>query len=116
VGYKALIEGQVKKAFNLVKDLAIVVPFTKVTSAAFDFASGTVSNASSTVLIKVVEAETKKPSKDSSTVIKTFMAKGKDLVDLTLYDSLVYQGQTWKLGKVVKGDGYIWIFEVNKEG
>jgi len=116
VSYAALIDRQVVSAFNKVKDLAVDATFTKALSATFDFNAGTLSKTSDTpVTIKLIELDQKKPQKNSNTITKTVMVKAIDVGSLSLYDTLSYSGNTWRIGDALKETGRVWIFNIFRE-
>ncbi len=116
MSYQALVNSQIKKAFNLLKDLAKDGTITKRSNQAFDFGSGEVATDSAvTTVVKVVNTETTKLSKDKLTVQKQVMLKVPEVVDLSIYDTLSFEGEVWKIGPVVHSNGFIFVVDIFKE-
>lgn len=115
MGYKQLVEGNVRKAFNLLKDLAVEVVFTRKNGQAFDFGTADVTTTlAPTVIAKVVVVETVKV-KERNTVRKTLMFKSKDVGDIKTFETVTLDGVVWNIGEVPKNDGYIVMVNIFKE-
>jgi hypothetical protein len=110
MSYKSLVDSQVKKAFSLVKDLAIDAVLTKKVNPVFDFGTGDASTTSeAAITVKIIEIANDKKSQKSNLVQKTFMVKASDVGNLNIYGSINISGADWKLGMPVKDDGTILI-------
>ena len=124
MSYRALVNGNIRKAFNLIKDLAIDVTFNTRTVGDFDFATGTpVSDKTSSVVVQAVVEKNDKPknSRLSANEGRNFpqiqiMFKKQDLGDISLYDTVDIEGTRYQVGKPIKNDGYIVILQVLGEG
>lgn len=116
MSYSSLINSNLNKAFNLVKDLAVDAVFTKKADKSFNFATRAVKSSSGeTITSKVIVLDSKKPSKDRNTVTQQIMLKTIELGDLSLYDSVSINNISWKLGSFIKDDGFINIVELTRE-
>ncbi len=116
MSYKSLINSNLVKAFNLVKDLAEDVVFVRNNVTGFDFGTGQVeSTASQNLIVKTIVIDSEKKSKEHNANKKHVMFKTKDLGDVTAYDHLLINGVIWKLGPVVKNSGFIILAEIYKE-
>jgi hypothetical protein len=116
MAYNALIERNVTLAFNLVKDLAVNVVFTKTTSANFDFNTASLNEVTGQVkTIKAILFDGKKPTKDATEIVKTIMFKSSDIDDVNLYDTISYKGKIFKIDAPIKDFGFIWIFNIIEE-
>ena len=116
MGYKSLIDSNLTRAFNLVKDLATTVEFVKKTDTAFDFATMAVTSTTATVRAKIIVVDqSKSASNPAATVTRNIMVKKKDVGDLSFYDKIVEGGTTWKIGSVIRDSGFILLLEIRKE-
>jgi len=116
MSYSSLIDSQLVTAFKMLKDMAKPMTFTKVTGASFDFGSGTLNKTTAApATFKVVAIDETRPSKDRKTITKTILARSKDIPDLMLYDKFNFESFDWKLGKILKEAGRIWMFEIVRE-
>lgn len=116
MSYRALADNQVRKAFSLLKDLAVDAVLTKKEATAFDFSTGEAAGVkSSPVSTKIIEIKAAKLSTKTNVIEKEIMLKSQDVGDLKLYDSVTISGVVWKIGAPLKNDGYILITTVFKE-
>ena len=114
MAYKSLIDSSLTRAYQLAKDLAVGVTFTKK-SGEFDFSTmGTVS-ADTSVVVNTIVTDGKQAKEDRSVKVKQLMFRSKDLGSISLFDTVVIQGETWKLGNVIKDSGYIIVAEAYRE-
>jgi hypothetical protein len=113
MSYKALIESSVELAFKTVQDLAEDVVLIQRDSSSFDFATkATVKTSAVQTTIKCVVVNSKKKEKESNSVKKTLMFKSSDLADITLYDTVLLNGITWKMAQPQNDNGYVTILEI----
>lgn len=116
MAYVALIDSNLTRAFNLIKDLAVIGVFTKKSGVSFDFTSGeTVTTSTSTVTTKVVILDLKKTSDKSNTVRKQLLVKSKNLENLTFYDTVTINNVVWKLGEVIHSNTFTTLLDIFKE-
>lgn len=117
MGFSNLIDSNLTRAFNLVKDLAIEAVFTLKSGTSFNFGNAETthtSSTSSTVKAVVMESSKKKAS-SQNTIERTLMFKSKDLIDVSGYDSVAIAGEVWNVGQTVKNDGRITILSIYRE-
>ena len=115
MGYKTKINTNVNKAFNLVKDLAEDITFNKK-SLNFDFNTATAKTQDSeSVITKAIITDINKTSKEHNAMYKMIMLKTQDIGDIKAYDTIIINSESWKIGPIIKSDGYITIVEIYKE-
>lgn len=119
MGYSTAIKGNVKKAFNLLKDLATVVTFTNRLNTGFNFATNTVTGATSTSKsLKVLVVDKKRDSSEelTSTLKKTLLLKSEDLGDPSIYDTVTLaNGEVWNMVPPHSNDGYVLVIQLARE-
>jgi len=116
MSYTALIDSNLTKAFNLVKDLAVLGTFNKKSGVSFDFTTGETTTASTTTITtKVVIIDLKKTSDKSNTVRKQILFKSRNLEDLTFYDTITINGVIWKLGEIIHSNNFTTLLNIFKE-
>lgn len=113
MGYNNVIDRSLTKAFNLLKDLAEDMTFVKKNVSDFDFGSGTASTTAQSTVIKAVIIETKKAT-STGTVMKQVMLRISDVGDLGAYDVIIYKSENWRVGNVIKSNGFISVVEMFK--
>jgi hypothetical protein len=119
MSYSSLVDKNLKRAFNLVKDLATEVTFNKKTIGDFDFATGDAPSETSVpvttkiVVLKNSKGSSNKESRNAATM--EVMADRKAIGSLTAYDTVTINAETWKIGTAIKDDGYISVLMLHKE-
>jgi hypothetical protein len=123
MSFQNLVNKNVNKAFNLIKDLATDVTFTKKAITGFDF--NTKSNTAGTdtiVTTKAVIIESKKGRKGSigsntsrNAQRKEIMLKTQDIGDISFYDFVTFGGNDWKIGATIADNGFIVMSEIYRE-
>jgi hypothetical protein len=116
MGYRSLVVNKVRKAFDLVKDLAIEVTLTQKDTTGFNF--GTAENNMSTPVITVVKAvvvTSDKTSAEKGTITKEVLLKSEDVNDITLYDKITINGIVWSINFPHKDDGYVTTLNIYRE-
>jgi hypothetical protein len=114
LSYKNLIDQKALQAFTLLKDLATEAVFNNSTVTGFDFDDGTIEKtAGGPLTLKLVVIETKKKE---NTIIKTVMTRLPDTGIPDEFDTLTFEGKTWKVGDTVQDAGRILIFNILREG
>jgi hypothetical protein len=115
MGWKQLIDSNLLRAFNLVKDLAVDATFVQKSGTTFNFNSVAVNHASTVnKQAKVVALNTETTYKDKTMVTKMIMFKSRDVGDVSAYDKVILAGETWSIGDLVKSNGYIYVFAIHK--
>lgn len=113
MGYNTIIEKSLTKAFNLLKDLAVESTFIKKSAGDFDFGTASTAIISQSTLVKIIDIDTSKDTK-SGVVTKQFMLRIADVGELGSYDEIYYKGSNWRIGSVIKSNGYISVVEAFK--
>jgi mannose/fructose/N-acetylgalactosamine-specific phosphotransferase system component IIB len=116
MAYKNLIDSNVKKAFNLLKDLAVEAVLYKKLAPVFNFSTGeaTVGDAE-TINIKVVITGQIKSERGKNVIEKVIMLKSKEVGDLSFYDTITINNIEWRLGEPIKSDGFVLITSMYRE-
>ncbi len=116
MAYSAMLTSQVKKAFNILKDLAVDVVFNAKPVSDFNFATGeVVSGATSSVVTKAVITKSSKASSKTNVVSRDALFKSADVGDVTLYSSVTHDGEVWNIGETIFNDGYLVMLTLFRE-
>ena len=114
MSYRNPLDQQLRRAFNMVKDLAIDVTLTKKTATGFNFGTGSVTATDDgTIITKAVVTKTVK--KDNVTS-KTLMLKTSAVGNIGEYSEIIIEGDSYVFGKPSDDSGYILLITVFKEG
>jgi len=117
MGYKAMLERNIDKAFKLIGDLAISVTLVRKTKSTFNFDTLDVKNVESENLLTLaVITEMKKPTSEHNTRVTSMMLKTKEIGDVNLFDSVIINNETFKIGPLISTDNFITNVEIFKEG
>lgn len=115
MSYQALINRNLDKAFRLLKDIAIDITLNRNT-ADFDFSSNATNvTANSSVSLKAVVTDINKESPEYNYLEKQVLFKSKDIDDLTVYDTITIEAETWKIGSKINNSGYIYLLNIFKD-
>jgi hypothetical protein len=114
MSYAKLIDLNLTRAFNRLKDLAKLATVVKKTDVAFDFGTGESSETTTTISFKVAIVESTKGSERNSMETQ-IMFKKADVGDLMAYDTVTIDGVSYKVGSAVKNDGYISVVNIHRE-
>lgn len=115
---KSLINANLDKAFLAVESLAVDVTLSKKVPKDFDFNSVADSSSFQSIVLKAIKVDTKKKSTADSghnTKSMQLLIKTKDVEDVTVYDQLIMDKNTWKIGPVISDTGFVTYIEVFKE-
>jgi hypothetical protein len=116
VSYQTLIDTNLNRAFNLLKDLAIDSTLTLKPNPSFNFGTETSEFGTSTnVVTKAIIVSKEKKAKDRNTVETKIMVKTKEVGDLTRYSTIQINSQTWNIGDVSKDNGFISLVNIYRE-
>ena len=118
MSYTALIDAQLVTAFKLAKDLAKDVVLTKKVGSSFDFTNNApVHSATQTVTTKAVKIDAKKTTslKASTVVTAEMLFKTKEIGDVSIFDTVAFSGETWKIGPVLHSSAFITMVTLLKE-
>lgn len=114
MAYKSLINNSLAVAYNLAKDLAVTVTLTKK-SGTFDFSTMDSASNTTSVSVKAIITDGRQAKDDRGVEMRQLMFRSKDLGSISLFDTVVIDGETWKLGNVISDSGYIILVEAYKE-
>jgi hypothetical protein len=113
MSYKSLVHSNVRKAFNLLKDLADDVILTKKSSTGFDFGTGEAVLAEApSVTTKAIVTEMTTSQGDKTAKKKMVLLKTEDVGDITSYDTLTTNSETWKIGPLITTDRFVTVAEL----
>ena len=115
MSYAALIDRNLTRAFNKIRDLAKVATVTKRNNVEFNFGTGEKSSTDTIVKFKCVLIEDDKNSEERNSKELQIMFKTSDMPELTTYDNITIEGTVYKVGKALKSDGYISIVTIHRE-
>jgi hypothetical protein len=115
---RSTVRSNVRKAFSAIKDLAIDITLQQSDSSSFNFrtASAEQTEVVSTV-IKGVVIEKKRDKREiqtseANTLKAEIIVITADVSDLTVYDTAIFEGKSWKVIQPVKDNGYIVVLDV----
>jgi hypothetical protein len=119
MGYSTLVRGSVKKAFNLLKDLAVDVIMTSKSNTGFDFSTnsvGTVALSSKTIKAIPVSKTIRATAELPSSIQNSFLFKAEDFQEPNIYSTItVIGGSTWTIVPPFNNDGYTVSVNVVRE-
>lgn len=115
MSYSKLIDTNLTRAFNKLKDLAKVATVTKHTDVEFNFGSAEKTSSTQTISFKVVIISSKTDSVKTNTETSQILFKREGVGDLTTYDEIVIDGVSYKVGKSLKNDGYVALVTIVRE-
>jgi hypothetical protein len=116
MGYTQLIDSNLALAFRLVKDLATDVQLVEKDVGEFNFSDSTIpATASTTKNIKAVVIDTKKKSDIKNVLKKEILIQSRNISDLTIYDSVIISGVTWKFGPILANNNFTILAEIYRE-
>jgi hypothetical protein len=115
VAYLPLIDANLRRAFRLLKDLAVDAVFTP-NSVDFDFALGVASpNNVQQIYAKVVPYDGYKKSSSTNTISRSLLAQVSDIPDLKAFDKVTFENYEWTINPNFKNTGHILLFDVSRE-
>lgn len=112
MSYQALISNNVRKVFNLVKDLADIATLNKKENVKFDFSTGEVKGTISTLTTKIVITDVESNLRESVSNKKIGLLKTQEIGDISNYDTLTSNNKTWKIGPIIRTDRFVTIVEL----
>lgn len=122
MGYREMVQRQVRAAFKAVGNLAINVQFTKKSSIDYDFDTDlpvTTNQASKTIKAILILKERKKDKSDNNltnTITATLKFNAQDVDDPTVFDTVVIGSDTWRVIQPYESNGYTVTVSLAKEG
>lgn len=115
MSYNSLINTGLNLAFTQLKDLAVDVVYNKKLSSDFVFNTSSVNETLTTFTAKTVIVDKIKRNKDRAIVSMQLLANTKDIGNISNFDSIVYEGETWVINESLKDNGFISLFTVVRE-
>lgn len=118
MSYSSTIDKSLIALFKQLKDLAIAATVTRKTVGDFDFNNPTNSSNNLTTIpveIVVIQSSEKISKDDKRTLIKEIMLKSKDIGTMTAYDTILIKNVTWRVGSIIKDDGFLKMLQITKE-
>lgn len=109
-----LVDKQLNLAFKVAKDFAKEVTFN-LKALEFNFGDSSVTTSNTDITSKIIDVKSEKVSKDNTITKKTIMFKRKEVGDINAYDTLTCLDGIWKIGSVVKDNGFIGVVDIYKE-
>jgi hypothetical protein len=108
-----MIQKEVKRAFSLIKDLAVPASLLRKIPDDFNFETGEVEeDLMQPIAIRVVFVET---TKKEYTFEASVMFEAKGIDDINLYDKIVADGIEWKISSKSNTDSFIYTLDVYRE-
>jgi hypothetical protein len=114
MGYKNLIDMNVKKAFVLLKDLAEPLVLSKKSDTSFNFKTLTATQTTSDVTTKAVITDSNKKSDVLNAMTKLAILKTKEIGDISYYDKIFYKNESWSISSVITSNNFITYIEMQK--
>ena len=115
MSYKTLINSNVRKAFNLVKDLAEDVILSKKTASEFNFSTGEAKLTIENIPTKAIITSSDKSAKETNIIMKVMLLKTQDIGDISAYDVVTIGAIPWKIGPLIESDNYVTVTQIYKE-
>jgi hypothetical protein len=116
MSYAGMVDGQLRKAFVMLKDLAKDVVIAKKSISAFNFVTGQAAiTTDSSVSTKIVITSKEKISRDRKTVSMDIMLKAKDVGSISDCSTVTIDNVVWKFGAATKDSGFILLTSVYRE-
>jgi hypothetical protein len=117
MGFRSTVNGNVKKAFALLGDLAQNVTLTRKANSGFNFATNApIASTITASIVKGVLIKQRDDPKVGSSIQTSFMFKAADISDPTIYDTItMLDGEVWKVVPPFANDGYVITISVAKE-
>lgn len=114
MSYKTLVNSNIRKAFDLLKDLADDATLIKKASE-FSFSTGSVvETPSPSISTKVLILEEISKQQHSNFKEKTALLKTQDIGSISIYDTITIKGETFKLGPLITSDRFITAVQLLK--
>jgi len=117
MGYRSMVEREIDKAFRAIGDLATTVTLVKKASSTFNFDTLNVKNIEMANLITtaVIENSDKRTTEHNTNAV-SLLLKTKEVGDINLFESVIINSDTHKIGTEISTDGYLTNVEIFKEG
>ena len=114
MSYSKLIDNSLIRAFNLIRDLAKDATLITKGSVDFDFSTAQTTGVETTTPVKLVVIESKKKAKDNDVGTTQVMFRVADIIDINAYDRIIFDMVEYKIGQVIRSNGYLYLVEIKK--
>jgi hypothetical protein len=120
MSYQSLIKKNVALAFSKIQDLAVDITLIQTEASSFDFGnSAIVATTPTTKIVKGIVSDDQSNllvgDISPSTRKRQVMVQSVDLIDVTIYDSMLIAGVAWSIAPPHKDDGYVVTLNVYRE-
>lgn len=115
MGYQRLIDANLTRAFNKVKDLARDASVAKQKNIEYDFGTGEKTSVIENILFKVIIISSRRDSENKQSEETQIMFKKESVGELTQNDKVTIDGNVYVVGASVKSDGFISIVNLYRE-
>jgi hypothetical protein len=118
MGYRNLINTQLKLAFNAVKDLATVTTVVNKTNSGFDFNSkGVTVPRTANVSAKVVALDRREQGRaENKVTVRDCLLRQQEVGDVNEGDTISLDDGSYVVGPITNSEGFTISFEAFKEG
>jgi hypothetical protein len=115
VNYPKLAQKSVRRAFTILKSLAVDVTLSLKTNTTFSFDTGDTTSNITIISTKAIVVDTEKRSKDRNTITQQLILNTELVGELSLYDTLLLKGVTWTIGSPIATDGFVTLIDIYRE-
>jgi hypothetical protein len=115
MGYRNIINSNLARAFNQVKDLAVEAVLVRRSDPTFDFNSGETTTTDEQLIVKVIALESEQKAENHNVVKMEALMKSKEIGAITPYDTLEFEGHIWNFGKKSVNSGFVFLAEIYRE-
>jgi len=117
MGYNSLVSRNVDKAFKLIGDLANTVTLVRKATSTFNFSTLNIKETDQANLVTTaIISDIKKPSGEHNTKASSLMLKTKEIGDINLFDTVIINNESFKIGPLISTDGFVTTVEIFREG
>jgi hypothetical protein len=116
MSYNNLAKRKVKQVFKLIGDLAIDVTLAKRSVVDFNFQKVEPKTPTSeTVTTKAVMLSSDKESTEQNVMRNNLLLITEEVGDVLTYDTVTILTKVWKIGPIIKSDGFTSTVEIYRE-
>jgi hypothetical protein len=116
MSYAKIVDRNVTRAFNLLRDLAKIAVHFEARDPEFNFETGEAEgDVGSQTAFKAVLLKRESPKAETSSRKVEIMFKKADVGVVRQNDKIMFDGENYTVATIIKGDGFITIVELYKE-
>jgi hypothetical protein len=115
VNYTKLAQKSVRRAFVILKSLAVDATLSLKSNSTFSFATGDVTAVTTEIKTKAIVVGTEKRSKDRNTIKQQLILNTESVGELSLYDTILIKDILWSLGSPLTSDGFVSLIDIYRE-